>query len=272
MSAELDDYLELARAGPSLSDEQHFYNKLIFDAVNDSITECIVDVSVALHLHTVVSLLQLNVLLNFVTKACFAVICCCKGTTCAKAIVAGQADLVDTEPICVMHVGSCLGVVAVHTMLCHRNSHLHFDFQSSYFTHMLLVLVILALLKTYQNKNLYRHTSQRKDLLRKGVLQQGDDLCMQAWQQQPPAFLQQQRPLRRWPTTPGAVAQAVQQKVVSMCQLSQHGQGDMQDINNLMTAALLNVSLLNARLPKVRCILTQRIQVLLLTVNRAALC
>lgn len=45
MYADLDDYLDLARAGPSLSDEQHIFNKLIFDAVNESITECIVDVS-----------------------------------------------------------------------------------------------------------------------------------------------------------------------------------------------------------------------------------
>ena len=44
-NAELDDYLELARAGPALSDEQHIYNKLIFDAINEAITECIVDVS-----------------------------------------------------------------------------------------------------------------------------------------------------------------------------------------------------------------------------------
>lgn len=42
--AELDDYLDLARAGPSLSDEQHIYHKLIFDAVNEAINECIVDV------------------------------------------------------------------------------------------------------------------------------------------------------------------------------------------------------------------------------------
>ena len=67
-------------------------------------------------------------------------------------------------------------------------------------------------------------------------------LHLQAWQQQPPPFLQQQRPLRRLPTTPAEVAQTVQQKVVGMCQLSQHGQGDMQDIQNLMNAALLNVS------------------------------
>ena len=57
MYAELDDYLELARAGPSLSDEQHIYNKLIFDAVNDSITECIVDVSLILCLHSAIPLL-----------------------------------------------------------------------------------------------------------------------------------------------------------------------------------------------------------------------
>ena len=44
-ATELDDYLELARAGPSLSDEQHIFNKLIFDAVNECINECIVDVS-----------------------------------------------------------------------------------------------------------------------------------------------------------------------------------------------------------------------------------
>lgn len=66
----------------------------------------------------------------------------------------------------------------------------------------------------------------------------------QAWQQQPPPFLQQQRPLRRLPTTPAEVAQAVQQKVVAMCKLSQHGKGDMQDIQNLMSAALLAVSFL----------------------------
>ena len=42
--AELDDYLDLARAGPALSDEQHIYHKLIFDAVNEAINECIVDV------------------------------------------------------------------------------------------------------------------------------------------------------------------------------------------------------------------------------------
>ena len=52
--AELDDYLELARAGPSLSDEQHIFNKLIFDAVNEAINECIVDVS-PLHLDSVSS-------------------------------------------------------------------------------------------------------------------------------------------------------------------------------------------------------------------------
>lgn len=45
MLAELDDYLDLARAGPALSDEQHIYHKLIFDAVNEAINECIVDVS-----------------------------------------------------------------------------------------------------------------------------------------------------------------------------------------------------------------------------------
>ena len=44
-AAELDDYLELARAGPSLSDEQHIYHKLTFDAVNECINDCIVDVS-----------------------------------------------------------------------------------------------------------------------------------------------------------------------------------------------------------------------------------
>ena len=42
--AELDDYLDLARAGPSLSDEQHIYHKLVFDAVNEAINECIMDV------------------------------------------------------------------------------------------------------------------------------------------------------------------------------------------------------------------------------------
>ena len=45
MYAELDDYLDLARAGPALSDEQHIYHKLIFDAVNEAINKCIVDVS-----------------------------------------------------------------------------------------------------------------------------------------------------------------------------------------------------------------------------------
>lgn len=44
MLAELDDYLDLARAGPTLSDEQHIYRKLIFDAVNEIINEGIVDV------------------------------------------------------------------------------------------------------------------------------------------------------------------------------------------------------------------------------------
>ena len=67
---------------------------------------------------------------------------------------------------------------------------------------------------------------------------------MQAWQQQSPPFLQQRRLLRKLPTTPSEVAQAVQQKVAAMCQLSQHGQGDMQDIQNLMSAALLSVSYL----------------------------
>lgn len=43
-NAELDDYLDLARAGPALSDEQHIYHKLIFDAVNEAINKCIVDV------------------------------------------------------------------------------------------------------------------------------------------------------------------------------------------------------------------------------------
>ncbi|KAL0030531.1 hypothetical protein WJX79_002190 [Trebouxia sp. C0005] len=108
---ELDDYLELARAGPALSDEQHIYNKLIFDAVNEAITECIVD----------------------------------------------------------------------------------------------------------------------------------------AWQRQSPPFLQQRRPLRQLPTTPAEVSQAVQQKVVAMCQLSQHGQGDMQDIQNLMSAALLSTEKVDAK-------------------------
>jgi len=70
---------------------------------------------------------------------------------------------------------------------------------------------------------------------------------VQAWQQQSPPFLQQRRPLRRLPTTPVEVAQAVQQKVVAMCQLSQHGQGDMQDIQNLMSAVLLSVSHLTLR-------------------------
>ena len=65
---------------------------------------------------------------------------------------------------------------------------------------------------------------------------------VQAWQQQSPPFLQQRRLLRKLPTTPSEVAQAVQQKVAAMCQLSQHGQGDMQDIQNLMSAALLSVS------------------------------
>lgn len=65
---------------------------------------------------------------------------------------------------------------------------------------------------------------------------------VQAWQRQSPPFLQQRRPLRQLPTTPAEVSQAVQQKVVAMCQLSQHGQGDMQDIQNLMSAALLSVS------------------------------
>jgi len=65
---------------------------------------------------------------------------------------------------------------------------------------------------------------------------------VQAWQQQSPPFLQQRRLLRKLPTTPSEVAQAVQQKVVAMCQRSQHGQGDMQDIQNLMSAALLSVS------------------------------
>ena len=65
---------------------------------------------------------------------------------------------------------------------------------------------------------------------------------MQAWQRQSPPFLQQRRPLRQLPTTPAEVAQAVQQKVVAMSQLSQHGQGDMQDMKNLMSAALLSVS------------------------------
>lgn len=68
------------------------------------------------------------------------------------------------------------------------------------------------------------------------------DCILQAWQQQPPPFLQQQRPLRRLPTTPAEVAQAVQQKVIDTCVLSQHGKGDMQDIQNLMNAALLAVS------------------------------
>lgn len=65
---------------------------------------------------------------------------------------------------------------------------------------------------------------------------------LQAWQQQPPPFLQQQRALRRLPTILAEVAQAVQQKVVDTCMLSQHGKGDMQDIQNLMGAALLAVS------------------------------
>ena len=43
--ADLDDYLNMARAGPSVSDEQHIYNKLLFDAINEGITDCIVDVS-----------------------------------------------------------------------------------------------------------------------------------------------------------------------------------------------------------------------------------
>lgn len=47
--AELDDYLDLARAGPSLSDEQHIYHKLIFDAVNEAINECIMDVRCSLN-------------------------------------------------------------------------------------------------------------------------------------------------------------------------------------------------------------------------------
>ena len=69
-----------------------------------------------------------------------------------------------------------------------------------------------------------------------------DAFVCQAWQQQPPPFLQQQRPLRRLPTAPVEVAQAVQQKVVGMCHMSQHSQGDTQDIQHLMTAALLQVS------------------------------
>ncbi len=70
---------------------------------------------------------------------------------------------------------------------------------------------------------------------------------VQAWQRQSLPFLQQRRPLRQLPTTPAEVAQAVQQKVVAMCQLSQHGQGDMQDIQNLMSAELLSVSHLTLR-------------------------
>ena len=48
-TADLDDYLNMARAGPSLSDEQHIYHKLLFDAINEGITECIVDVSLCTH-------------------------------------------------------------------------------------------------------------------------------------------------------------------------------------------------------------------------------
>ena len=57
--ADLDDYLNMARAGPSVSDEQHIYNKLLFDAINEGITECIVDVSLASSLHLFTQLLAM---------------------------------------------------------------------------------------------------------------------------------------------------------------------------------------------------------------------
>lgn len=74
-------------------------------------------------------------------------------------------------------------------------------------------------------------------------------MCMrtclvQAWQHQPPPFLQQPPSLRRHPTSPTEVSEAVQRKVAGMSMMSQHGQGDMQDIQNLMTAALSQVLLL----------------------------